>query len=157
MQTTKNLPNAFKKIVVHSLSNDFQKATRIETVEFQKLLSTLRRGQVIVKYDFVGINASDINFTAGRYDPQLKPPFDCGFEAIGRVVAHNESKFKIGQPVGVMAYGCFAEYQIVSEKLLIPLPEAKVEYLPLLVSGLTSFLALKHHGLMKSKETGISY
>ena len=29
---------------------------------------------------FVGINASDVNFVAGRYDPTKKPPFDCGFE-----------------------------------------------------------------------------
>ena len=31
-------------------------------------------------YRYVGINASDINFTAGRYDPNVKPPFECGFE-----------------------------------------------------------------------------
>lgn len=29
---------------------------------------------------FVGINASDVNFTAGKYDPNAKLPFDCGFE-----------------------------------------------------------------------------
>ena len=28
----------------------------------------------------MGINASDINYSAGRYDPTVKPPFDCGFE-----------------------------------------------------------------------------
>lgn len=31
-------------------------------------------------FRFVGINASDINYTAGRYDPKLRPPFDVGFE-----------------------------------------------------------------------------
>ena len=28
----------------------------------------------------MGINASDINFSAGRYDPSKKPPFEAGFE-----------------------------------------------------------------------------
>lgn len=33
-------------------------------------------------YRYVGINASDINVTAGRYGHQskIKPPFDIGFE-----------------------------------------------------------------------------
>ena len=29
---------------------------------------------------YVGINASDVNYTAARYDPGVKVPFDCGFE-----------------------------------------------------------------------------
>lgn len=33
-----------------------------------------------VMFRFVGINASDINHSAGRYDPGRKPPIDCGFE-----------------------------------------------------------------------------
>ena len=31
-------------------------------------------------FSYVGINASDINYTAGRYDSSIKPPFDVGFE-----------------------------------------------------------------------------
>ncbi len=31
-------------------------------------------------FRFVGINASDINYTSGRYDATVKPPFDVGFE-----------------------------------------------------------------------------
>ncbi len=34
---------------------------------------------------YVGINASDINYTSGRYDATVKPPFDVGFE----VTSHN--------------------------------------------------------------------
>lgn len=29
---------------------------------------------------YVGINASDVNYSAGRYDPSIQPPFDAGFE-----------------------------------------------------------------------------
>ena len=154
MQLAQNLPKSFQKIVVHTLNNDFVKATRIENVELHTLVEKMKKGQVILRYEYVGINASDINFTAGRYDPAMKPPFDCGFEAVGTVVCTREGgKFKIGQAVGVMTYGCFAEYQIVSERHLIPLPTASDQFLPLLVSGLTSFLALKHHGRMTHGET----
>jgi len=34
----------------------------------------------ITTFRFVGINASDINQTAGKYDPTARPPFDVGFE-----------------------------------------------------------------------------
>ncbi|KAJ2999987.1 hypothetical protein HDV02_001244 [Globomyces sp. JEL0801] len=112
-----NLPSDFQKIVVHSLNNDFDKATKIVTVPFSKLLASLKPNQVIVKYSYLGINASDINFTAGRN------------------------------------YGCFAEYQIVSERALIPVPDVNPQYLGLIVSGLTSALALKHHGQLGTKET----
>ena len=61
-------------------------------------------------YEYAGINAYDINFTAGRYDPSLQPPFDAGFEAIGSVVCvGTQTKVKLGQSVAVMNYGCFAE------------------------------------------------
>ena len=158
LEQTPNLPKSFQKIRVYKLTNDFEAATQIDNVNFQDLLSRLKTGQVIVKYDFVGINASDINFTAGRYDPTLKPPFDCGFEGLGTIVVRDgKSAYKLGQPVAVMSYGCFSEYQIVSERALIPLPSVQERFLPLLVSGLTSHLALKHHGRMKSGETGLKY
>ena len=41
---------------------------------------------------FVGINASDINHSAGRYNLGEKPPFDCGFEVNTTVlVSHSFS------------------------------------------------------------------
>ncbi|KAJ3359214.1 hypothetical protein HDU91_004983 [Kappamyces sp. JEL0680] len=152
-ESLSDLPATYKKIVVHTLHNDFDKATKVVVANLQDLLKALKPNQVLVKYEYVGINASDINFTAGRYDPSLKPPFDAGFEAIGRVVATGTStKTKLHQPVAVMLYGCFSEYQLVAEKLLIPIPSLNKQFLPLIVSGLTSELALKHHGQMKKNE-----
>lgn len=56
--------------------------------------------QLLVKNTYVGINASDINYSAGRYDPTLKPPHDCGFESIGIVEEVGEgARTKKGQPV----------------------------------------------------------
>ncbi|KAJ3262345.1 Prostaglandin reductase 3 [Boothiomyces macroporosus] len=152
-ESLKNLPTTFQKIIVHTLSNDFDQATKIVTVDFKSFISQLRPNQVVVRYKYVGINASDINFTAGRYDPTIKPPFDAGFEAIGEVVATGKAtKIKLLQPVAVMNYGVFAEYQIVSEKALIPIPTLNKAFLSLIVSGLTASLALDYHGHMKSKE-----
>ena len=36
--------------------------------------------QILLLFRYVGINASDVNFSAGRYDPSACPPFDAGFE-----------------------------------------------------------------------------
>ena len=45
---------------------------------------------MVVKNVAVGINASDVNFTSGAYLPGVEPPFNCGFEAVGTVVAAGE-------------------------------------------------------------------
>ena len=103
MEKVSNLPQSFRKIIVKELSNDFDKATEIVTVQFESLLQSLKPNQVIIRNQFAGINASDINYTAGRYDPSLKPPFDCGFEGIGVVVVKGSStRVTLLQPVAVM-------------------------------------------------------
>ena len=45
----------------------------------------LKKKETLVKNHYVGINASDINFTAGRYAGDHKLPFDAGFEGMGEV------------------------------------------------------------------------
>jgi NADPH:quinone reductase-like Zn-dependent oxidoreductase len=103
MQKVNHLPKNFRKVIVKELSNDFDKATEIVSVEFDQLLKALRPHQVILRYHYAGINASDINFTAGRYDPTLRPPFDCGFEGLGEVVVKgSKTSVPLMQPVAVM-------------------------------------------------------
>ncbi|RKO91282.1 putative alcohol dehydrogenase [Blyttiomyces helicus] len=150
-----SLPPNYSKYVVHTLSNNFEQATKLVTLKTADLVAGLAPTQVIVKYLYWGCNASDTNYTAGRYDTRVQPPFDCGFEAIGEVVAVGTSvrRAKVGMAVGVMSYGAFSELQAVDERLLLPFPAARPEYLPLIVSGLTSYLALKHCGRMTTKET----
>ncbi|KAI8913074.1 hypothetical protein DFJ77DRAFT_511582 [Powellomyces hirtus] len=149
------LPETFRKYVVHQLSTDFEQATRLETVKTSEELAKLGPTQIAIKHQYWAINASDINYTAGRYDPTVKPPFDCGFEAVGEVVAVGSSvkRLKVGSAVAVMTYGAFSELQIIDERSVIPVPSVRAEVLPLLVSGLTSYLALKHNGQMKRGET----
>ena len=71
------------------LSTNFREATRIVR---QPLQLAAPKGAVLMRRVWAGINASDINFTAGRYfgsvqETQKRLPFNAGFEAVGVVAA----------------------------------------------------------------------
>lgn len=107
-------------------------------------------------FRFVGINASDVNYSAGRYDRTVKPPFDAGFEGIGEVVGLGlsaSSRYTIGDSVAYFGSGAFAEYTVVPAKECIPVPAVKPEFLTLLVSGATAYIALKRLGDLAKGET----
>ncbi|XP_071955127.1 prostaglandin reductase-3-like [Antedon mediterranea] len=145
------LPRTFRKMIVTKLTQNFKEATSFQTVPM------LKPGpkDLLVKNRFVGINASDINFTAGRYDPTAKPPFDIGFEGVGEVVGvgTDVDKFEHGQGVAYMTNGAFAEYVLVPASIATPIPAAKAEYVPFLVSGRTADISLEEFGKLKSGET----
>lgn len=104
----------------------------------------------------MGVNASDINYSAGRYDPSVKPPFDAGFEGIGEVVGLGlsaSSRYTIGDTVAYFGSGAFAEYTVVPAKECVPVPAVKPEFLTLLVSGATAYIALKRLGDLTKGET----
>lgn len=104
----------------------------------------------------MGINASDINYSAGRYDPTVKPPFDAGFEGIGEVVGLGlsaSSRFTVGDTVAYFSNGAFAEYTVVPARGSVPVPAVKPEFLTLLVSGATAYIALKRLGDLAQGET----
>lgn len=74
--------------VLHRLSSDFRAATRI----VDEALGEPQPGEVLVRRAYAGINASDVNFTAGRYfgspeQSQKLLPFHAGFESVGVVAA----------------------------------------------------------------------
>ena len=71
------------------LSNDFREATRVVS---QALPSNIPAGHVLLRLAFAGVNASDVNFSSGRYHASIEQaqaslPFDAGFEAVGAVAA----------------------------------------------------------------------
>lgn len=104
----------------------------------------------------MGINASDINYSAGRYDPSVKPPFDAGFEGIGEVVGLGlsaSSRYTVGDAVAYFGSGAFAEYTVVPAEESVPVPSVKPEFLTLLVSGATAYIALKRLGDLAKGET----
>lgn len=147
---SRQLPSTFKKLVVTKISQKFRDVVSLT----QEKLPNPGIGEVLVKNRFVGINASDINYSAGRYDPTVKPPFDCGFEGVGEVAAVGPgTSVTVGQPVTYSMHGAFSEYKSVPEKLLITLPRVSADFLPLQVSGATAALALDKMGDLKSGET----
>eukprot|EP01087_Luapelamoeba_hula_P008622 TRINITY_DN2169_c0_g1_i1.p1 TRINITY_DN2169_c0_g1~~TRINITY_DN2169_c0_g1_i1.p1 ORF type:complete len:362 (-),score=53.49 TRINITY_DN2169_c0_g1_i1:67-1110(-) len=141
----------FNKLVVHTLGNDFRSATRVESVPIPTDPPAPKHVRVRVHY--AGVNASDINFTNGKYAPGTKPPFDCGFEAVAQVIAVGEgATLAVGQPVVIVMPGSYAEYRDVPEAVATPVPALRAEILPLPVSGLTASLGLEH-ARMTTKET----
>ncbi|XP_062587492.1 uncharacterized protein LOC134249152 [Saccostrea cucullata] len=105
---------------------------------------------------FVGINASDINVTAGRYGSQanIKPPFDIGFEGLGEVVeAGKGSPLPVGQAVMYFNHGAFTDYKVLKAKRVFPIPSPSPQFLPFLVSGITASIALDKVGDVKRGET----
>ena len=47
---------------------------------------------VLIRIAFAGVNASDVNFSAGRYQSSIQEaqdnlPLDAGFEAVGAIAA----------------------------------------------------------------------
>lgn len=142
----------YRKVIVHKHSTDFRQATRIITT---RLPTSLEPGQAVVRVMYTGINASDINYTAGFYTPGKSLPLDAGFEAVGEVVAINApgSSVTIGSAVATTAYGAFGEFIVVDHRMLFPIPSAEPEMLPLLVSGLTASIALEQMGRIEAGET----
>jgi hypothetical protein len=56
-------PPSFRRVVVHTLSADFAAATAIVSAP----VPTPAAGEVLIARRWTGVNASDINFTSGRY------------------------------------------------------------------------------------------
>ncbi|KAI8068067.1 NADPH:quinone reductase [Gongronella butleri] len=155
MSSSFQAPSTFRKIQAIAVGNDFEKVTRTVTVNYQEFISQLKPNQVVVKVLFVGINASDVNYTNGKYVPGIKPPFDVGFEGLGQIVAAGAKvpQDKVGSYAILSQYGAFAEYVAINAKALIPVPSPKPEYLSLPVSGLTASIGLDEQGRMKAGET----
>ncbi|GIL79821.1 hypothetical protein Vretifemale_9109 [Volvox reticuliferus] len=62
----RGLPLEYKKIVIATLSSNFRQAARLVTVPLGPLLRP-PRGQLLVRRVYAGINASDINYSSGRW------------------------------------------------------------------------------------------
>uniref|UniRef100_A0A8C7ZMU4 15-oxoprostaglandin 13-reductase n=1 Tax=Oryzias sinensis TaxID=183150 RepID=A0A8C7ZMU4_9TELE len=147
-----SIPSSMKKLVVNKLSPNFREAVGARAVAVPTPADT----ELLVRNRFVGINASDINYTAGRYDPSVKPPFDAGFEGLGEVVGLGlsaSSAFTVGDTVAYFRSGAFAEYTLVPAKESVRVPSVRPEFLTLLVSGATAYIALKRLGDLAKGET----
>ncbi|KAL5982434.1 hypothetical protein ACLOJK_016505 [Asimina triloba] len=145
------------QLVVHSITHNFRNATKITETQ---LSFPIEPQHVVVKVLYAGVNASDVNFSSGRYfttSPQL--PFDAGFEpnatelqAVGLIAAVGDSvdDLKVGSPVAIMTFGSYAEFTMVHSKHILPVARPDPEVVALLTSGLTASIALEKAAQMES-------
>jgi prostaglandin reductase 3 len=142
---------SFRKVQVHTLSPSFRHSTSVVACPVE----APGPGEVAIRVEWVGINASDINFSAGKYMPGLPPPFDAGFEALGRVVEVGEGVDSVcaGDAVAVCMFGAFAERLVAPASSVIPVPDTAPEGLAFLVSGLTASIALERVGECRPGDT----
>ncbi|KAK7400812.1 hypothetical protein VNO78_12119 [Psophocarpus tetragonolobus] len=149
------LPESFEKIVVHTLTHKFRNATSIVRTP---LRLPIKPKHVLVKIIYAGVNASDVNFSSGRYfggsnnDVASRLPFDAGFEAVGIIAAVGDSvtDLKIGMPCAFMTFGGYAEFIMIPSKHALPVPRPDPEVVAMLTSGLTASIALEKAGQMES-------
>ncbi|XP_031394131.1 probable quinone oxidoreductase [Punica granatum] len=149
------LPQHFEKIVVHTLTHNFRNATRIVQVPLRLPIDP---HHAVVKILYAGVNASDVNFSSGRYfsggngDVASRLPFDAGFEAVGIIAAVGDSvkDLSVGTPAALMTYGGYSEFVTVNAKHILPVPKPDPEVVAMLTSGLTASIALEKAGQMES-------
>lgn len=142
----------YQKLIATTLTPDFREAAEL----VEEDVPEPGPGELLVRNRWAGVNATDVNISAGRYsaDPQL--PMDLGAEAVGVVEAVGEGVegWQVGQPVATMGLGGgYREVQTVRAKHAVPVPEASPDVLSILVSGLTASIALDVVGEMGSGET----
>ena len=141
------LPAQRNVVMVHTLSTNFQAATTI----IQEPMPQISGNKVLVTRCFAGVNASDVNYTAGRYfgkRAESMLPFPAGLESVGYVSAVGPEAAKrgvrVGQPVSTLEYGAFSTHGVVSSDRLLPCSSPpSPEAVALLTSGLTASLALQ--------------
>lgn len=142
----------YQKLIATSLTPDFREAAEIVEVEVPEP----GPGELLVRNRWAGVNATDVNISAGRYSANPTLPLDLGAEAVGVVEAVGEGVegWSKGQAVATMGVGGgYRELQTVKAKHAVPVPEASPEVLSMFVSGITASIALDVTGEMGSGET----
>ena len=145
-------PTTYQKLVATALTTDFREAAQIVDVPFPEP----GLGEVVVRNVFAGVNATDINITAGRYNPGAEPPFDLGAEAAGVVVATGAAVTHVKEGDAVVTFnlgGGYRAYNLLPARHVIPIPKPTPEALTVAVSGLTASIALNVTGQMSKGET----
>lgn len=138
------LPSSYRRIQVVRLSHKFREATALVTTAPPPLPPA---GHLLLRRVWAGVNASDINFSSGRYsrkpaDAAAQLPFDAGFEAVNVVAAvgpgPQSQRFRVGDAVATLSYGGFSEYAVAPDTQVLPVPRPGPDVLALLTSGLTA-------------------
>ncbi len=145
------LPQTYRKVTAVRYDKNFRHATEIVEVP----LEAPQANEVIVRNHYAGVNATDVNISAGSYTPNSQPPIDMGAEAVGEVVAVGEAvtALKVGDFVMTSSVGSgYREYYPVKAHRALPIPAATPEILSLGLSGVTASIGLEVTGDMRSGE-----
>ncbi|GIY18595.1 prostaglandin reductase 3 [Caerostris darwini] len=129
--------------MVQKLTSNFREAVSIDTSE----ICHPKEGEVCVRNKYVGINATDVNVTKGRYaSVGAKLPFGAGLEGLGEIVevGKNVENLHVGAYVAYMnsRINSYAEYVCVPAEEVYAIPELNPDYLVLLVSGASASIGL---------------
>jgi len=146
------MATTYKKLIATKLTTDFRDAAEI----VEETIPDLKPHEVLIRNVYAGINATDVNITAGRYQPGAKPPIELGAEAAGIVeeVGSEVRHLAPGDAVVTSTLGGgYREYNVVRASNALPVDEPSPEALSIMVSGLTASIALEEVGDMSSGET----
>lgn len=145
-------PTTYKKLIATALTTDFRDAAEVVETPFV----APGPGDVIVKNSYAGVNATDVNITAGRYAPDATPPFDLGAEAAGVIAATGSAVTHVKEGDAVVTFnlgGGYRAYNRLPARHVILVPEATPVALSVAVSGLTASIALEVLGGLGQNET----
>ena len=115
-------------------------------------------GEVVIEVAAASVNFPDIRVVEGAYQNLPPRPFSPGKEAAGRVVGVGQGveRIRVGQRVlTLVEFGCYAEKLLVSEDLVMELPDS-ISYEDAAASGLvysTAHFGLLRRGQLKEGET----
>lgn len=142
----------YRKVIVTRPGRDFRAA--IDIVEVP--LPSPAPQEVLIRNLFAGVNASDVNISAGVYFMNIPLPWDTGVEAAGEVVAVGSAveHLKAGDHVLTTSIGGgYREYFLVDASLAIPIPQASAELTAVSVGALSASMSLELGGNLSSGET----
>ncbi len=143
------LPSTYRKLVATHFSKQFREAAQIVEVE----LKPPAANELIIRNRYAGVNATDVNISAGLYTPGSQPPIDLGAEMIGEVVAVGDqvTGFQVGDVALSTTVGGYAEYVTTRASRVVRAAEATPHILSLALSGTTASIGLEV-GELKSGE-----
>lgn len=118
MSTSTNIPTTISAIRVHKTGN-----ADVLQYDNNVQLPELKSNDVLVEIAYSGINFIDTYQRSGLYPVQL--PFVLGREASGivRVIGSNVSNINVGDRVGFMSQGTYAQYTVTDQSNIIKIPD----------------------------------
>lgn len=145
-------PIRYQKWQAEALSRDFREAASLVEAE----MTPPGPAEIVVKNLYAGVNASDLNITAGIYFGEDALPLDLGVEAAAEVAAVGDAVQNLSPGDHVLTSligGGYREYFKLPAEMAIPVPEATPEVLSVVVGALTASIGLEEVGRMGSDET----